>query len=179
VLSKRYILIIFAIFLLGWLSHIAYSQFNQNFIVPLSNSDANGVFVDILQPKLPEAELIEKPSPHDWISQNQIHIKPDSVIIEVENPQWATFTDTNSMDPVIDANAHAIEIVPKSIDDIHVGDIISYRSSFSEGIIIHRVIKIGNDGTWYAQVKGDNLEFQDPENIRFDQIERVVVAIIY
>jgi uncharacterized protein (UPF0248 family) len=48
------------------------------------------------------------------------------------------------------------------------------------GTIIHRVVKIGQDSEgWYAILKGDNLSQEDPEKVRFDQVQRVVVAIIY
>jgi len=84
------------------------------------------------------------------------------------------------MDPVLDEKANAIEIIPKSNNNIHVGDIISYKSDYADGTIIHRVIRIGNDEKgWYCIVKGDNNQSPDPGKIRFNQIKRVLVAIIY
>ncbi|MEM4397868.1 MAG: hypothetical protein QW757_04570 [Candidatus Woesearchaeota archaeon] len=84
------------------------------------------------------------------------------------------------MDPVIDVGANAIQVIPKTEADIHVGDIISYVSDYADGIIIHRVIEIGYDEKgWYAIAKGDNNQRNDPGKIRFNQIKRVVVAIIY
>jgi hypothetical protein len=98
----------------------------------------------------------------------------------MENVQWASFTDTNSMDPVFDAGSNALEIVPKSSEDVHEGDIVSYKSTLIDGAIIHRVIETGEDEDgWYARMQGDNLDQEDPEKVRFDQIQRVVVAIIY
>ena len=47
-------------------------------------------------------------------------------------------------------------------------------------VVIHRVKEIGKDiEGWYLKAKGDNNEREDPERIRFSQIDRVVVAIIY
>jgi signal peptidase I len=121
---------------------------------------------------------VEQPSPSNWIKENQIKVYDDKIIIEIENAEWAKFTNTNSMDPVIDVGANAIEIVPKSYKDIRNGDIISYE--FSQDIIIHRVIETGFDSNgWYARTKGDNLEHIDPYKIRFENIRRIVVAIIY
>lgn len=121
----------------------------------------------------------EVASPADWILEEQIHVSTEGVVIDIEDPEWAKFTDTNSMDPVIDEGSHAIQIKPTSIDQIHIGDIISYKSERSEHLIIHRVVELGNDGEWYAVTKGDNNAYNDPQRVRFEQIERVLVAIIY
>ena len=122
----------------------------------------------------------EKASPYDRISENKILVENDKVIINIENPQWSRFTDTNSMDPVIDQGANAIQIVPNSYEEVHVGDIVSYESEYSEGIIIHRVIETGyDDEGWYCLLKGDNNSRVDPGKIRFSQIQRIVIAIIY
>ena len=123
--------------------------------------------------------LPEKPSPADRIAEQQIKVLPDKVIIEVPNAKWATFTPTSSMAPTFDQGANAIQIIPKTPDDIKVGDIVSYV--WKDGTtIIHRVIKTGNDENgWYAILKGDNIQNPDPEKVRFEQIKKVAVAIIY
>ena len=122
----------------------------------------------------------ELPSPCNRVSEDQIFVYKDRIVIDFANAEWATFTDTNSMDPVIDSGANAIEYVPKTAEEICVGDIASYESKYADGILIHRVVETGydNDG-WYAIMKGDNNSYRDPGKIRFDQIKRVVVAIIY
>lgn len=121
----------------------------------------------------------EQDSPYNWIKESQIKVYQDKVEIQLSNAQWATFTNTNSMDPILDEDSHAIQIIPTSIKDIHVGDIVSYESRYAEGVLIHRVISLGNDGEWYAIVKGDNNSTADPGRIRFNQIKRVLVAVIY
>lgn len=122
----------------------------------------------------------EKPSPYDWISENKIQVEGDKVTINIKNAQWAKFTDTNSMDPVIDKGANAIQIIPTDSSQIHIGDIVSYESEYTDGVIIHRIVEIGYDEDgWYSYLKGDNNPKNDPGRVRFSQIKRVTVAIIY
>ncbi|MDP3733709.1 MAG: hypothetical protein Q8R37_00625 [Nanoarchaeota archaeon] len=120
----------------------------------------------------------EQLSPSDWIKEEQIKVYDSRVILDIENANWSQFTNTNSMDPFLDEDANAIEIVPKDPLDIHVGDIISYHTVF--GVLIHRVIETGEDdqGIYYL-VQGDNNSFRDPFKIRFEDVEGVLVAIIY
>ena len=71
-------------------------------------------------------------------------------------------------------------IIPKSSDEIKIGDIISYGTHYNDDIIIHRVTKIGKDAEgWYAIAKGDNNAISDPEKIRFSQVKRILVGILY
>ncbi len=126
------------------------------------------------------AQTRDKPSPRGRIKNEQILVYDDEVVLKIKNPEWAIFADTKSMDPVIDSSSKAIEIVPESESELRVGDIVAYKSKYSDGIIIHRIVDIGNDDDgWYAILKGDNNEQQDPGKIRFEQIKRVVVAVIY
>lgn len=120
----------------------------------------------------------ERASPGNWIKEEQIIVTKDQVTLNILNPTWARFTDTNSMDPFIDEQTNAIEIKPESAEMIQVGDIISYRTSI--GTIIHRVIEISSDqqGIYY-RVQGDNNTISDPLLVRFKDIEGVVVAVIY
>jgi hypothetical protein len=136
---------------------------------------------DISQsPSADSAQILEKNSPSDWVSESQIKVTRDRVVVELPDAVWATFTDTNSMDPVIDSGANALEIVPTSPGQIRAGDIVSYESNLVEGTIIHRVLETGEDSQgWFATMKGDNLSQPDPEKVRWEQIRRVVVAIIY
>ncbi|MBL7051178.1 hypothetical protein ISS04_03385 [Candidatus Woesearchaeota archaeon] len=166
------IIFILGVFMLGWLANSTYPIVLANSVTPFQT------FMIYEEPSGPSAK--ERHSPYDHIKESQIKVFNDKVIIDIENPEWATFTDTNSMDPVIDAGANAIEIIPKTEDQIHLGDIISYNSVYADGSIIHRVTNIGQDKQgWYCKVKGDNNNLKDPGKIRFDQIQRVVVAIIY
>jgi hypothetical protein len=166
---KRFLIATMA-FLLGALASVAFIGFNAVEIPAIG--DLNSYYEEgILKAK-------ERPSPYNWIAEEDIEMYPDGVVINVPNPQWAVFADTNSMDPVIDEGSHAIEIIPKSSEDVHVGDIVSY--STSRGNIIHRVVETGyDDDGWYAVLKGDNNPIKDPEKVRFNNIRRIVVAIVY
>ena len=122
----------------------------------------------------------EKLSPPDRIKIEQIHVYEDRVVIEIKNPRWTEFEATKSMDPLFDVGANAINIIPESEEEIQVGDIVVYESDFSDRAIIHRVVKIGEDEKGkYFILKGDNNPLIDPGKVRFSQIKRVLVGIIY
>ena len=193
---RRFIAIGFVVvFITGWLCSNAYSVLSsskhtsveRDLALPIAKINTPIVENDTAKEKaiktlstFLQREAEELPSPYDHIKEHQIKVFPNKVIIELKNAEWATFTDTNSMDPVIDYGANAIEIVPKSPEDIHVGDIVSYESKFARGTIIHRVVEIGyDDKGWYCRMKGDNLSTVDPGKIRFEQIRRIVVGILH
>lgn len=179
------------VFALGFASSLAYDKINPRnpdtvYVIGadefhtssegfLDNSEDSPSLIQLMT-----GTASERASPSDWIKEDQIHVYPDRIVIDLSSAEWSTFTDTNSMDPVIDKGANAIEVVPKSPDQIGVGDIIAYDTDLSENTIIHRVVEIGFDSEgWYAKVKGDNLSQEDPEKVRFSQVKRVVVAVIY
>ena len=118
------------------------------------------------------------PSPQNRIEEEQILVTSDNVVINVKNLRWAKFTDTNSMDPVIDSEANSLEVVPTDESEVHIGDIISYESVY--GVLIHRVIDIKEDekGIYYI-VKGDNNETADPFKVRFADVTGIVVGVLY
>ena len=119
-------------------------------------------------------------TPFDRIKEDKIKILSDRIIIFIDKPQLAYFAPTGSMKPVLNEKSNAIEVVPKSEQDLHVGDIASYKSRESDDIIIHRIIKISYDSKgWYCIFKGDNNDKPDNERVRFSQIQRVVVGILY
>lgn len=160
---KKLIIITILVFLFGWIAGNAYSQQSTNYV------------------KQPFSVIkSERISPFDHISQDNIFVYDDKVVINIDNPAWAQFTDTNSMDPVIDIGSNSIEIKPRTPEDVHIGDIVSYKSKLIEGVIIHRVVAINEDAEgFYYTLKGDNNLISDPEKVRFDQVEGVVVGVIY
>lgn len=116
-------------------------------------------------------------SPSNHLGEDQIKVFSDRVIISLENVSWARFTDTNSMDPVLDNGANTLEIKPTSPESINPGDIISYRHG--NDILIHRVVETGyDDEGWYSLVKGDNTN-DLPAPVRFQEINGLVVGILY
>ena len=116
--------------------------------------------------------------PFNRIQEEQIKVYPEYVLITRGNIKWARFANTGSMVPVFDDTSNALEIVPNKEEDIHIGDIIAYK--YEHKTITHRVIQIREDTKgWYALAKGDNNEYPDPKKIRFTDIERVVIGILY
>jgi len=116
-------------------------------------------------------------SPADRISKSEIEVYNDRIVIWVDNATLSEYADTGSMAPLIDKGANGIRIVPKSEDDIKLGDIITFESEY--GMIVHRVIEIGEDKQGkYFITKGDNNFFSDGK-IRFNQIRYVTVAVLY
>ena len=118
---------------------------------------------------------IEISSPNNRIIKEDIKIYNDSILINIENAAIASFTDTNSMDPLIDENSNSIEIKPY---DLKIGDVVSYYNRGKK--IIHRIVDISEDenGTYYI-MKGDNNRYPDKGKVRFGQISGVVIGILY
>lgn len=165
----RLILLITAVFSLGWLLNTALTNFVYY--------DAEKPFSFGFVPFLGSPERL---SPSDHVKENQIHVYGEKVVLDVPGATWASFTDTNSMDPFMDENSNSLELKPASPDNIRKGDIISYRSSITGDLIVHRVVSKGvDDSGVFFIVKGDNNPTQDPEKIRFSQIHGVLIGIIY
>lgn len=91
------------------------------------------------------SSLFDKPSPHDHISENNIEVYNDRVVIYVQDARISSYLPTKSMDPTIDVGANGIEIPVTSTDQIYVGDIISFKEEDESNLIVHRVIEIGYD----------------------------------
>jgi hypothetical protein len=175
-------LLLICVFILGIVSANIYAYIEVN-KEPIFSNQINSE--ETLQNPLNEvmrtfSSTKERPSPLDRIKEEQILVTNKQIVINLENAKWAEFTDTNSMDPVIDAGSHAIEIIPQTEKDVQIGDIVAYKSEHATGTIIHRIVYKGEDekGTYYI-MKGDNNPSNDPGKVRFEQITRVVVAIIY
>ncbi len=154
---------ILSIILLGLFSYLLINSSVEN---PLSTFSTFG------------NSFFERPSPGNWIRENQIAIYPDRVVIFVPNATMSRYANTNSMLPFFDVTANGIEIQPSSPSDIHVGDIITYEQAGS--LIVHRVVKTGADEEgWYCITKGDNSPVQDAFKVRFQDIKYITIMIIY
>lgn len=187
---KHIIIISVLVFSLGWISHSMVNSFTTP--VQAEEIETIPTITEATEPEpqepeqevkieIPEKFGSEQPSPHDWVSMDDIHVESSRFWVSAPagyQLEWNMLANTNSMDPTMDETANAVQIIPKSRSDIHIGDVISYETDF--GIIIHRVVAIGNDSQgWYAVTQGDNISFPDPEKVRFPQIRRIVIAIIY
>lgn len=165
--------IVIVVFMLGWMSHGVYSGENDLVRFERPFATKNEDVIGYLSNK-------EIPSPQDRIDESQIHVYEDRIVLDISNAEWSRFTDTNSMDPIIDKGANAIHIVPKTPDEINIGDIVAYESDYADGTLIHRIVSVSADenGIYYT-LKGDNNPSPDPGKVRFNQIRRVLVGIIY
>lgn len=131
------------------------------------------------------ASSAELQSPSDHVKEEQIQVYQDKVVFKLDDPEWSSFTNTNSMDPFLDVGANAIELKPRSVFDIHIGDVVSYRSKqkgseSASTSVVHRVIDadVDKEGRYFL-LKGDNNPVADAEKVRFEQIEGIVVAVVY
>ena len=168
-LQFQTVLLFAIVFTLGWVTSNAFDSINTE---NPTNSIISNNFIGV--------NVFDKASPSDIIPQENIHVYNDKIIIEVDNPEWAMFTDTNSMDPVLDKGANALQIIPKNEEQIQVGDIISFTTDKIDGTIIHRVIETGyDDSGWYAFTKGDNNPEADTGKRRFSDVKKLLIGIIY
>jgi hypothetical protein len=191
---KNLIVLAALAFVLGWTAHAFSDSLQTVQAEPLTNQVAakpqnppSGTLGNQTPEPIPpdfefEAGGREKPSPTDRFRLEDVHVTASRVTIDGISGrrfETAVFTNTNSMDPLIDEGSQALQIVPLSEKDIAVGDIISYDSG-QYGVIIHRVVKIDKDDQgWYAIAKGDNNPVADPFKVRFKQIRRVLVGVLY
>jgi len=124
----------------------------------------------------------EQLSPQNWVKEKDIKVYHDRIEIKLNNPVWARFADTNSMDPTLDFGSNGLEISVTDAELLMPGDIVTYKSKYSDGTIIHRIVFKGTDekGTYFI-LKGDNLNKPDPEKVYANEnrIKNVLIGIIY
>jgi hypothetical protein len=161
--------IVLLAFLVGWISQATYATYSgSTFERPVS---LKTLFLQ------QSPEII---SPADRIPESSIHVYPNRVLIDQSNIKWSTYADSNSMDPLLDKGANGLEVTPDYATEIQIGDVISFRPSFTTGLIVHRVVQTGYDGAgWYAVTKGDNNPTTDPGKVRFDDVHGVLVGVLY
>jgi len=86
---------------------------------------------------------------------------------------------STSMLPVLQPN-DLIVVEPTTIDQIKVGDIITFDSHMEHwGIIAHRAIEISEiDGEIAISTKGDNVEREDGWRVRGADLKGKVIEVI-
>jgi len=116
-------------------------------------------------------------TPGDWIQENQIHVYENAIVIDVEGASLGKYAATGSMNPVLNQYSNGIRIVPKSEEQIGIGDIITFEQD--NQFIIHRVIDKGEDkdGVYFI-TKGDNNNVTDGK-IRFQDIKYVTIGMLW
>lgn len=119
----------------------------------------------------------ETEAPGDWIKESQIHVYENAIVIDIDEASLSRYAPTGSMLPVLDEKSNGIRIVPKSEEQIKIGDIITFEQDGYS--IIHRVVEIGKDeqGTYFI-TKGDNNNITDGK-IRFEDIKYVTIGILW
>ena len=136
---------------------------------------------EINSPKeIPVKSTKEIPHPKNRITDEELLVKKNRVILNVEDVNWAYMLDSNSMDPLLDEGTTILLLMPDTAEDISAGDIIFFRSNLTEYNIVHRVISQSSDqeGLYYVTM-GDNNPNLDPLKVRFRDIIGVVIGIIY
>jgi signal peptidase I len=119
-------------------------------------------------------------SPFRKISKEDIRVYNDRVVIYVNKAFTASFADSKSMYPFINKDVFALEIRPDNKTDLKIGNVIGYESKTFNTTIIHRIVEVGEDESgWYAVTKGDNNPAPDPDKVRFENIQGVLVGLIY
>ncbi|MBU1198607.1 MAG: signal peptidase I [Nanoarchaeota archaeon] len=158
---------------------------NQNIeqrdrIMELEGEVANqGLIVNYLMERLNMSMGLQT-NPFRRISQEDIMVYNDRVIIYVNKAFPAGFTKTKSMYPFIREGAFALEIMPEGPEELRMGDVIGFKSKVYNTTIIHRIIELGEDEQgWYAITKGDNNPAPDKEKVRFENVQGVLVGLIY
>ena len=116
-------------------------------------------------------------SPSNWLSEEDIIIFDDHIVLKVANATLSNYSPSGSMKPLFDIGANGIRIVPTDPDQIEVGDIVSFR--IDRILTVHRVVEKGLDGEGiYFITQGDNNVFSD-DKIRLEEIEYVTIGVIW
>lgn len=88
------------------------------------------------------------------------------------------FVLTGSMEPYMRENSICVTKEVKSIDELAVGDVITYHIENDEGRTIritHRITNIDSNG--YIKTKGDNNNVGDIYDLSIDNVEAKVVVV--
>lgn len=115
---------------------------------------------------------VERPSPKIRITPEQADelIQALRIIGGYEKCFIAALAPTNSMEPTLDDGMYAIlDIRPH--DELIPGDIIWYQTLDYQAI--HRIVRIGHDGDWYCECKGDNNQYEDDIRVRAENVRGV------
>lgn len=116
-------------------------------------------------------------APFDFIQEKDIKVYDDKIVINIEGASLSRYAPTKSMIPILDQGSNGIRIRPDSKEDIHIGDIISFRQD--NMLIVHRVVEIGNDEQGiYFITKGDNNNIVDGK-VRFEDVEFITIGVIW
>jgi len=116
-------------------------------------------------------------APSDWITEDNITVFDNMVVIKVKDASITSYAPTGSMRPLLDSDSNGIRIVPEDENQIHVGDIVSFERD--NILVVHRIIEKGEDeqGTYFI-AQGDNTSIEDGK-IRFKDIKYVTIGVLW
>src|SRR3989344_6966322 len=155
------VIAVFAIFSIGFFSALALNlSLSNSFEHPLSFFSTS-----------------ELRAPSDFIKEDNIKVYENKIVIELDDASLSKYSPTGSMLPIFDKGANGIRVIPKSKNDISVGDIVTFEKDSI--LIVHRVVEKGQDenGTYFI-TQGDNNQVSDGK-IRFSDIKYLTVGILY
>jgi len=126
---------------------------------------------------------VDVPSPRNIVDQKNISydkVNKRIIIKGIEGPIWlTTVQNTNSMDPVVDYGHTCILSDDFDADDLVVGDVAVYKKA-NGNQVIHRIVKISSDEDGrYFIFKGDNNFIEDVLKVRDNQIDCLLLGVIY
>ncbi|HLD02490.1 MAG TPA: hypothetical protein VJC07_02205 [Candidatus Nanoarchaeia archaeon] len=150
------------VFLLGWVLHSSLIQSELN----LENPSLTGIIP------------VERDSPADRLTKDNIQFYPNRVIIDFNGVSGTKYTNTNSMDPTLDEDTIGLEIPVTGDTKLKVGDIVAYEDSQSGNLFVHRIKKVISEGKLYI-VGADNIKFFGNEIVSHDRIKYVSIGLLY
>lgn len=117
--------------------------------------------------------------PSNKILIDDLYLEDTFVRLNVNNISLSRFFDSGSMQPTLNSYSTGLKMPIYSIEQVKVGDIISYKTQESK-LIVHRVIRVSKDQKgWFAITKGDNNDVEDEQKVRFEQINGIIIGILY
>lgn len=114
-------------------------------------------------------------TPKDRVDEKDIQLRHDKVIIKLSEASLSTLEDANSDSSLFSPGTQGLVMNISSASELKEGDIVSYYSSSKGRMVFGRISKIGTDKQgWYAQLYSEGRL-----KIRFNQLNKVVVAVLY
>ena len=118
------------------------------------------------------------PAPKSRIKESDIHVYANRIVIDVKDPQWTAYADTNSMLPTLDFSHNGLVYTNPPCDELIIGDIVGFP--YNNQTISHRIVDTGfDDEGRYFVTKGDNNRVGDPGLRRCGDIVSVMFGLIY
>jgi len=115
--------------------------------------------------------------PHNRIDNPNMALESNKLIVYGEYRLGSSVG--KSMFPLFFRNATSIDIIPSLPDEVYIGDVITFNNNKDE-YICHRVVGIKEDKQGiYFITKGDNNYIKDKYKVRFKDIERVTVGVLW